>query len=117
MPDIDTAADAKKTADSSHSMLRWILGGIGAGLVAIGFFAQVAFNTFMTRDEAQQNFLRQDLKAGIDKMSQAMEKVDDKNELLVRAIDNQTRMIEGLRDDTRQGVWRSVEPPPTLPAK
>ena len=103
MPDDDVAiADAKRQADNTNAMLKWILGGVAAGIVGIGFFAQVAFNTFMTRDEAQQNFLRQDLKAGIETMSQALEKVDDRNEVLVRSIDNQTRLLENIRDDQRK---------------
>jgi hypothetical protein len=117
MPEDDTEDKRKEQADAQTSMLRWILGGVGVGIVGIGFFAQVAFNTFMTRDEAQQNFLRQDMKAAIEKMTDVLAKSDDRTDTLVKAVENNTRAVEGLRDDTRLGVWRSVEPPSKLPAK
>jgi S-adenosylhomocysteine hydrolase len=107
----------KVNTDYQNSMLKWILGGVAAGIVGIGFFAQVAFNTFMTRDEAQQNFLRQDMKTAIEKMTSVLEKSDDRTDTLVKAVENNTRAVEGLRDDTRAGVWRAVEAPAALPPK
>jgi hypothetical protein len=96
MPDDDTEAKrVKDQADAQSSMLRWILGGVGVGIVGIGFFAQVAFNTFMTRDEAQQNFLRQDMKAAIEKMTDVLAKSDDRTDTLVKAVDNNTRACGG----------------------
>jgi hypothetical protein len=129
-----TETDAVKESQAKtteNTMLRWVLGGVAAGIVGIGFFAQFAFNTFMTRDEAQTNFLRQDLKSAIgesisvqERLVTAIEGAKSRDDAIVRAVENNTNAVtilrtevSGLRDDTRQGVWRAVEAPKSVPPR
>lgn len=120
----DSEQRAADKTESQNTLLKWILGGVAAGIVGIAAFVSATFNTFITREEAHQNFLRQDMKVAMEHLSNVIEKQADQDDAIIKAIDNQTRsidnqtrMIEGLRDDTRQGVWRSAPIPGTSTTK
>lgn len=122
--------------DKSHtreSLLKWILGGVGAGLVAIGIFAQVAFNAFMARSNAEVAFFREDLKASLGAIAKASTDTSAEQRATTRVLEasvaeqrtanaeqrdtkrvleDQTRILKQIEYGQAKGVWRTADPPP-----
>lgn len=110
MPDVPQAQITDAKLDQQTGLLRWILGGVGAAVVGGA--------SWMASQFAQdKTFLRDDLKAVLVTVVKSQETANTNQALLVKAVENNTKAVEGLRDDTRLGVWRAVEPPTALPAR
>lgn len=85
--------DAK--LDTQTSLLKWILGGVGTGVIGLAVFAGSTFTTFLNRSQSNEDWLKKDLKTSIDNQvaNQAT---------MVKLLDRQTIVLEQIRDDQRK---------------
>ena len=86
-------SDAK--LDQQTALLKWILGGVGVALVGLAGFAATTFTSFMADRKQGEAFLREDVKTVLTKISEG-------NSDIARALQNQTQIMQQIRDDQRK---------------
>lgn len=96
---------AETKLDQQTYLIKWILGGVAAGLIAIGGFAVSTFTAFMNDKKESETYLKNDVKEVLVKLSES-------NGHIAQSIDTQTQVMKDLRDITKRGAWRD-EPTPT----
>lgn len=104
---VDTSTDQK--LDAQTSLLKWILGGVASGVAALAIFASSVFTSFLSRSQQGEEFLRKEVKDAIIVVSQTQKDLADSQKSVTKAMDNQTTILQQIRDDQRGGVWRSTK--------
>ena len=81
--------------DAQTSLLKWILGGVATGVVGLAVFAGSTFTSFLSRSANNEEWLKKDLKASLDKQ-------DTNQSSIAKTLERQTDILEDIRNDQRK---------------
>ncbi len=88
--------------DAQTTLLKWILTGVATGVTGLAVFAGTQFTSFMNRSAANEEWLKKDLKASLDKQDKNQEAITKLLERQVLVQENSSKVLEAIRDDQRK---------------
>jgi hypothetical protein len=100
---MNTTTDQK--LDTQNSLLKWILAGVGTGIVGLAMFVGSYINSSLSYRDKGEDYLRNDIKKSLDDNGKTQASI-------VKVLEQQTQILGEIRDDQKKFPAISASSPP-----